>query len=339
VTIRNSSNVGIQGVGVVLNYTTNTGSTTGITPAPGTAMPVTDVNGVTSIQLRSTQNVIVTLSATATNANGTITLAGPAVTFGTGGTPGTGTATGNTVVVDCIQIPADNIRAATITVTLRNGTVAVPGKTVVVSGSPVLAGMTLQPASAVTDANGAARFTVRSTTVGGPVTFTATNQTDAQTIAQTVQVTFAAVGSNPCVPAPTAPGTLPGVAGGSPADGVVIIYALCIRTGPGFAYSRYAKALPFRTAVRVLGRTTRIPGLGPRDKCIKKGGPTWYFIQLQNGATVWANASYIRLNDRNAFRTLPVLPQPPAPGTFGAAPSGAPIGEPVPSAATATPRP
>ena len=54
----------------------------------------------------------------------------------------------------------------------------VSGKTFSLAGNPVLSGMSIQATQPVTDTNGVAKFTVRSTSQGGPVTFTATNTTD-----------------------------------------------------------------------------------------------------------------------------------------------------------------
>jgi len=244
-----------------------------------------------------------------------------------------------TAVADCLSVPADNITVANITITAKaTNSTAVSGKTVTIAGSPVLTGLTIQPASATTDANGQVKFTVRSSSQGGPVVFTPSIDGTAYTTS-TVSITFAKIGTK-CVPAPTTT-----TEGTSTTDGIVITRLLCIRTGPGFGYSRYAKALPFNTVVRVLGRATRVAGLGPRDNCIKKGGPTWYFVQLKNGVVVWANANFIRLATRTAFRFLPILQQPPAPGFPGAPPSGLPIGPAEPGIApgapapTATPKP
>ncbi len=92
---------------------------------------------------------------------------------------------------------------------------------------------------------------------------------------------------------------------------------MCIRTGPGFGYSRYNEAIKFGTIVTVLGRTTRVPGIAARDGCIHKGGPIWFFIQLPDSTIAWANANLIRVSTVG-YRGLPILPAPPAPGQPGA---------------------
>ncbi|MEP7285394.1 MAG: Ig-like domain-containing protein [Chloroflexota bacterium] len=324
VNTRDNNNLPVGGAVVTLNYTTNTGNSTGITPGSG-AQQTTDSFGNTAYIFRSSTNQTLTFTATASLNSSSITLNNrPTLIFGTGGTsvtatPGAGTvsASTSTLTTDFISIPADNIAVATLTVTLKDSSSnAVSGKTVTIAGNPTLSGMTLQPASVTTDSSGVAKFTVRSTSLGGPVTFTATDTTDSVTVTQTVQVSFTAIGTK-AVASTTGTGnaTLTPVPG-SPSDGIVITRLLCIRTGPGFGYARFQSPLKFRTAVRVLGRTTRVPGLGPRDGCIKKGGPTWFLIQMADGKTAWANANFIQVGRLN-FRALPILVQPGLPDLAG----------------------
>jgi len=328
-TVHTNIDTPVAGAGVTLSYTTNTGNTTGITLSSTTG--VTDANGNVSFTVKSTTNQTLTFSATATIGSQTMTFTQqPVVTFGTGGVSNTNT---TTVTADCLSVAADNIQVANVSIVTKTAAgTGISGKTFTLAANPTLSGLTIQPASAVTDANGLAKFTIRSSSQGGPVTFTATNTTDAQVASQTVQITFTAPGSK-CVPAPTATATPT-----SPSDGIVITALLCVRTGPGFGYSRYNVALKFRTVVHVLGRTNRVPGVGVKDNWIHRGGPTWYQIQLANGQIVWANANYIRLVSRLAFAKLPVLAPPPVPGQPGAPASGGIV--PLPGgAATATPKP
>jgi uncharacterized repeat protein (TIGR01451 family) len=307
--IVDNTGANVAGAGVTLTYTTNTGSTTGITLSSTTL--TTDSGGNAAFTMKSTTPVTATFSATATFNGQTISLTQhPQLIFGTGGTTVTAVFTFTT---NYISIPADNITAATLTASIKdtagNG---ISGKTVTVVGNPVLAGMTLSPASAVTDASGNAVFTVRSSVQGGPVTFTATDTTDNKPF-PTVQVSFTAPGTKP-VAAPNATAT---PTAGGPADGIVIVRLMCIRTGPGFGYARYGQAIPFNTHVKAMGKTTRVPGTAVRDNCIHKGGPTWLYIQLPDGSIAWANANLIRIGTI-AYRNLPILPPPPAPGQPGA---------------------
>ncbi|MCF8149839.1 MAG: Ig-like domain-containing protein [Burkholderiaceae bacterium] len=111
------------------------------------------------------------------------------VVLGTFTPHGVVSAATSTVVAAPGSIPADGYTTSTITVTLKDGSgIPVPGKTVSLaksSGTSIIA-----PASGVTNASGVITFTVKNGTVEGPITYTATDVTDAIVITQTAQVTF-----------------------------------------------------------------------------------------------------------------------------------------------------
>jgi hypothetical protein len=95
----------------------------------------------------------------------------------------------NSTVSGPATVVADGSTAGTVTVTLKDtGDNAVAGKTVTLaqdSGKHA----TIAPASAVTDSNGRATFSVRDQTQE-PVTFTATDVDDSVTVTQTATVSF-----------------------------------------------------------------------------------------------------------------------------------------------------
>lgn len=86
-------------------------------------------------------------------------------------------------------VPADGTTPSTVTVTLTDSLgIPLSGKEVTLADASGVA--VIAPATAVvTDANGQATFNVTSTT-GGTIEFTATNQTDSQVITQTATVSF-----------------------------------------------------------------------------------------------------------------------------------------------------
>src|SRR5262249_54128105 len=135
--VANAAGGSVPGAGVVVTYTTNTGSSTGITPGSGMT-GTTDVNGNVTFQVRSTQNATLTFTATATALGQTITLSQrPTVTFGTGGTTGGGggtVATTGTMTADWCQLPPG--QETTLTLTLLNGTTPVSGKNITLSVNP-----------------------------------------------------------------------------------------------------------------------------------------------------------------------------------------------------------
>lgn len=115
--------------------------------------------------------------------------------FDAGVTIGTFTPTGNvsasvsTVAANPTSVAADNYNFSTITVTLKDSAgTPVPGKSVTLaagSGSSIITTV-----NGISDAAGVATFTVKNGTVEGPITYTATDATDAIVITQTAQVTF-----------------------------------------------------------------------------------------------------------------------------------------------------
>src|SRR5262249_29709273 len=160
-------------IGVTLSMTSSAGTTSAIFTSNSSTSSVsgtTDGSGQVSFTVRSAsgKNETLTFSASAVQNGQTFNLTShPTLTVGSG-SGGTTGFTG-TLTTDFISMPADNLAVATLTATvLQNGT-AVSGKTVSISatsGAPA-SGMTLSPATAVTDASGHAVFTVRSTSQGG----------------------------------------------------------------------------------------------------------------------------------------------------------------------------
>jgi adhesin/invasin len=279
---------------------------------------ITDLAGQAQFTYTTNSNDTVTFTATVNCGTGsTITITQTAVvTFGSGGTAGANMTFTFTTNYTCL--PADNITTATLTATVKDSSGnGLSGKSITVSGSPVLGSVT--PSSGTTDASGTVTFTVRSATQGTEV-FTATDSTDNKTATVTIQ--FNAPGTKVCVNpnATVTPIT------GQPSEAMVITRLLCDRDGPGFGYARYDSKywMHYGDIVTVFGKTTRVPGLQALDLCIHKGGPTWYLVKTPLGFVVWANANFIRVGLVN-FRNLPVLTPPAPPGAQGA-PQAAVVG-------------
>ncbi len=311
VTIMSNGGSPVSGASVTLTGTPNTN----VFVAPSSTQ-FTNGSGQAFFQVRSTTAQTVTFTIQAMNGTGSITLTQqPQVTFVSNITPtatvtalpGVVSGTRSTLTTDFISIPADNITTATLTVHLFDGNGSpIAGKTVSIVGNPVLAGVTVQSTSPVTNSGGIATFTVRSATQGGPVTFTATDTTDNIVVTQTVSISFTAPGTAP-VAAPTTTGTpgtgtpgTPGVVIGEallnppssgPSLGIVVPYRLRVRTGPGTRFPRIG-LLKQRTIVVLLARNSR---------------GTWFLIQLENGKAGWVSAFWVRVK-RVAFRHLPIVP-------------------------------
>ncbi len=104
---------------------------------------------------------------------------------------GTVSAATSTVLAAPTSIEADGYTTSTITVTLKDGSsIPVPGKTVTLAAGS--GSSTIITTGGVTNASGVATFTVKNSTTEGPITYTATDTTDAIVITQTAQVTFTA---------------------------------------------------------------------------------------------------------------------------------------------------
>jgi uncharacterized repeat protein (TIGR01451 family) len=325
VIIRSNNGNTVPNATVTLTGTPNTG----VSVAPSGSQ-VTNANGQAFFQVRSTvaQTVTFTLQAMKTGDPTPTTLAQqPTVTFtsttvtGTATTtttavtsvPGVLSATNSTLTTDLTCIPADNITTATLTVHLKDGNgSAVANKSVTINQAPILAGVTVQSTSPITNAGGIATFTVRAATQGGPVTFSAAvGAPDNVTLTQTQSITFNAPGTATCV-APSATGVggtafaLTGTAGGvnpaigeallnppsnGPSLGIVVPFRLRVRAAPRLTGARIG-VLKQKTIVVLLGRNSR---------------GTWFLIQLENGQAGWVSAFYIRVT-RTAFRHLPIVP-------------------------------
>jgi hypothetical protein len=303
-------------------------------------------NAATPAGIELTQHPVITFTAIATPVTPTST--GNPATLLVSVTPGGPTVTpppGATVVggtvdqgqslffTDCSSIPADNINVANLTVVLKNSTSGpVPGKAVSIVGNPVVQNSQITTIVGTTDANGTAKFQVRSPSAGGPVTYTATDVTDNIVLTKVVQVTFVQPGPGvACVVATAIAGQngTPGVASTATASplgvaaltaaangpniGVVIPYRLCVRMAPGTFYPALG-TLRQKTVVVLLGRnrfgTAR--NFPPRPDCQRgNGGATWFLIQLDGDRVGWVSAFYIRVR-RLQFRHLPTIDLSPA---------------------------
>ncbi len=141
-------------------------------------------------------SVIATTTGSKINSTGTITSAN-----GLSAAAGSATlsvlaasASLSTVVASPTSVQADGVSSATVTVTLKDDAgIAVAGKLITLakgSGSS-----TISTVSGTTSAAGVATFTVKNSTVEGPITYTATDSTDSITLTQTAQVIFTSVQS------------------------------------------------------------------------------------------------------------------------------------------------
>ncbi len=165
------------------------GSPTGVTIAP--ASGISNAGGVVTFQVRSTVTYPapgVEFRATDTTDNIVITQTA-FVVF----TPDTTSATNSTVVAAAGTAIADGVAFDTITVTLRDGlNNLVPGHNVTLAALGAPAGVTITPASGVSNASGVVTFQVRSTVVhpAPGVEFRATDTTDNVIITPTAHVIF-----------------------------------------------------------------------------------------------------------------------------------------------------
>lgn len=153
-----------------------------ITPTSAT----TDGSGVATFTV--TGKMAETVICTAATAGPTVLTATATVDF----IQLTADETRSTVSAEPTAVPADGTATATITVTLRTvDGVTVSGKGATLTASGVSS--TIPPPSGPSDINGVVTFTVKDTIVEGPLTYTATDETDGVTVTQTVQVTFTAI--------------------------------------------------------------------------------------------------------------------------------------------------
>ncbi len=164
--------------GKTVTLAQGTGSST-ISPASAT----TNASGVAAFTVKDTKAETVTYTARDTTDNVTITQTAQ-VTF----TPGTPTAGNSTVTANPTSVTADGTTTSTITVTLEDAhNNPVSSKTVTLSQGT--GSSTITTVSGTTNASGQASFTVKNTKAES-VIYTATDTTDAVTVAQTATVTF-----------------------------------------------------------------------------------------------------------------------------------------------------
>jgi adhesin/invasin len=155
----------------------------------GGSSTITTVSGTTNASGQATftvkDAVAETTTYTATDATDAVAVTQTAsVTF----LPGTPTAGASTVSASPASVLADGTTTSTVTVTLKDANAnAVPGKTVTLAAGS--GSSTIVTVTGVTDASGQATFTVKDAAVEA-VTYTATDTTDAVTVAQTATVTF-----------------------------------------------------------------------------------------------------------------------------------------------------
>jgi uncharacterized repeat protein (TIGR01451 family) len=258
---------------------------------------LTNGSGQITFTVKSSVAQAVSIAWSATNSfGGPVTYNGapPTVTFTAGGTGVVDRAV-STVTTDFSQIPADNTTKATITVTLKDtaGT-AVAGKTVSLTASPAPATLLVENlGTAVSDANGVVRFTVRSS-AQGTSTFTASvTDTSVIFLSQTVTIIFAAPGTQP-VASTTGTGTPGGTSGFltvpfGPVEGEVVAYRLRVRTGPGLDYPIIG-LLRLGTIVSIVAKNER---------------GNWFQIRLETG-TAWVAGWWVRIR-RSYFQRLPVV--------------------------------
>ncbi|MCR4278488.1 MAG: Ig-like domain-containing protein [bacterium] len=163
VTAKNASGTGLSGKTVTTNS-----SLVGVTISP--ASVVTDSTGVATFTVKSAVQGSTTLTAVA----GGVALGGQAsLTFTPVAVPEDTnvSVSQSSIGVSPSSITADGVKTAILTVIAKNATnQALSGKTVTTNSS--LVGVTISPASAVTDNMGVATFTVKST-VQGSTTLTA----------------------------------------------------------------------------------------------------------------------------------------------------------------------
>lgn len=165
------------------------GSPAGVTITP--ASGVSNAGGVVTFQVRSTvTHAAPGVEFRATDTTDSVVITQTAfVIF----TPDTTSAALSTVVAAAGTAVADGVAFDTITVTLRDGqSNAVPGHNVTLAALGGPAGVTITPASGVSNAAGVVTFQVRSTvTHAAPgVEFRATDTTDNVIITQTAHVVF-----------------------------------------------------------------------------------------------------------------------------------------------------
>lgn len=180
VTARDAANNPLAGQSVSISAAPNTVTITG-NPT------VTNAQGVATFQVRSTTPGSYVITAVAAG----ITLnQKPTITFSGGGTVDPNT---STVTQTGSPQPADNVSAITITVTVRDASSnPLPNKQVTISAAPNTVNIT--PASATTNAQGVATFTVTSSTAG---TYTISVVADGVTLTNPVTIQFTQVGGTP----------------------------------------------------------------------------------------------------------------------------------------------
>ncbi|HVO44564.1 MAG TPA: SH3 domain-containing protein, partial [Aggregatilineales bacterium] len=269
----------------------------------------TDGNGNTSFQVRSTVAQTVTFTLQVQSSQGNAQIANqPQVTFTTSTSSGV-VCSSSTASLNYSSIPADGSTTASLTVTLHNSSnQGVSGQTITVTTGS--SGVSISPASAVTDTNGASAFNVKSSSSGsvsGGVTLNVTGGG----CSFTPSITFTAAGTSPNATGTSTTGagataTPSGAAAAvinliqppnaGPATGRVIAYRLRVRTGPGLTYHILG--------LLKLGTTVVLTARNPRG--------SWFQIQIPNG-TAFVSAYYIRVK-RLPYRHLPIIEIfPPAP--------------------------
>jgi alpha-tubulin suppressor-like RCC1 family protein len=178
VTIRDSLANPIAGR--MVSITTSRGATDKVL----TLNALTNLYGQAIFKIAST--TVGTTTVTATDVNAALTLTQTKnIAFNTGGPSGLW----SSLTKDIASVRADGTSFVTLTARVKDqANVAMPGRTVTIVSSRG-ATDSLSPATATTDANGEAFFTVRSTVIG-PAVFSAKDTADGIILNQTQTVTF-----------------------------------------------------------------------------------------------------------------------------------------------------
>ncbi len=197
VTLRDAGSNPIAGKLVQVTASPSAGVT--ITPSAA-GSDTTNASGIATFNVKVLSSTTINVTFTAKDVPDNITLNNPlTVTF----VPPPANDALSTVVASPTSVVADGLASSTVTVTLKDqGGNPTAGKTVALAASASGTGVTITPATVVTNASGVAAFTVKSTIPhqAPPTTFQATDQTDSFTLSSTANVTFtsspAAVGNS-----------------------------------------------------------------------------------------------------------------------------------------------